>query len=168
MQPNEALGLAAQVAVALAGFAGVVVVFRPESVHQWSRVDKFRLRLLLTNSIYPLAFSLVGTLLLTINPPPTSIWRWCSGVALLFQVPFAIANFTTARDFTPREFKGVSKIVFYPLFLVGISSLLLQCLNIAMLNWFWPFFTGIVIHLLAAMLQFVRLVLLPPHKQPGS
>jgi hypothetical protein len=34
------------VAVTLAGFAGIVVVFLPESVHQWSRVDRFRLRLL--------------------------------------------------------------------------------------------------------------------------
>jgi hypothetical protein len=35
MQPGEALGVAAQVAVTLAGFAGIVVVFRPESVHRW-------------------------------------------------------------------------------------------------------------------------------------
>ena len=50
MEPNEALGIAAQVAVALAGFAGIVVVFRPQSVHEWSRLDRFRLRLLLHNS----------------------------------------------------------------------------------------------------------------------
>ena len=44
MEPSEALGIAAQIAVALAGFAGVVVVFRRESVHEWSEVDKLRLR----------------------------------------------------------------------------------------------------------------------------
>jgi len=55
MEPGEALSTAAQIAVALAGFASVVVVFRRESVHEWSPVDKFRLRLLLTNSILPLA-----------------------------------------------------------------------------------------------------------------
>src|SRR5438105_1717201 len=51
MEPGEALSTAAQIAVTLAGFAGVVVVFRRESVHDWSPVDKLRLRLLLTNSI---------------------------------------------------------------------------------------------------------------------
>lgn len=56
MEPGEALSTAAQIAVALAGFAGVVVVFRRESVHDWSPIDKFRLRQLLTNSILPLAF----------------------------------------------------------------------------------------------------------------
>jgi len=33
MEPSEALSTAAQIAVALAGFPGVVMVFRGESVH---------------------------------------------------------------------------------------------------------------------------------------
>ena len=35
MEPGEALSTAAQVAVALAGFAGVVVAFRRGSLHDW-------------------------------------------------------------------------------------------------------------------------------------
>jgi hypothetical protein len=35
MEPGEALGIAARIAVASAGFAGVVVVFRRESIHEW-------------------------------------------------------------------------------------------------------------------------------------
>ena len=81
MEPGEALGTAAQVAVALAGFAGVVVVFRTESVHQWSAVDRFRLRLLLGNSVVPLTLCLFGMLLLILNPSPAGIWRWGSGFA---------------------------------------------------------------------------------------
>jgi hypothetical protein len=57
MEPGEALSTAAQIAVALAGFAGVVVVFRRESVQEWSGVDKLRLRFLLTKS-HPAARSL--------------------------------------------------------------------------------------------------------------
>ncbi len=165
MQPDEALGIAAQVAVTLAGFAGIVVVFRPDSVHQWSRVDRFRLRLLLNNSIFPLAYALFGMFLLTMKPPPESIWRWCSGFGALFQAPFAIGNFLTVRNFTAGEFKGISKIVFYPLFAIGMSVLLLQLCNVAVLNWFWPFFAAIFVHLMAAMLQFVRLVLLQPRSE---
>ena len=159
MEPGEALGLAAQVAVTLAGFAGVVVVFRPASLHQWSSLDRFRLRLLLNNSIFPLAYSVFGILLLTIKPPPESIWRWCSGVAVMCQVPFAIINFTEARRLNAAEFKGVSKMLFFPLFAIGTMTILLQLYNMAVLNWFWPFFAGIVVHLIAAMLQFMRLVL---------
>jgi hypothetical protein len=162
MEPNEALGIAAQVAVTLAGFAGIVVVFLPESVHQWSSSDRFRLRLLLSNSIFPLAYSLFGMLLLTIKPVPASTWQWCSAFAAIFQVPFAIANFITPRRFSADEFKGMPKILFYPLFAIGVSTVLLQLYNIAMLNRFWPFFAGIFVHLMAAMLQFVRLVLPRP------
>jgi drug/metabolite transporter (DMT)-like permease len=86
MEPAEALSTAAQIAVALAGFAGVVVVFRRESVHEWSPIDKFRLRLLLTNSILPLAFCMIGLLLLTIKPPLTEIWRRCSASAFVIQL----------------------------------------------------------------------------------
>jgi hypothetical protein len=63
MEPSETLSTTAQIAVALAGFADVVVVFRRESVHDWSAIDKFRLRLLLTNSILPLALCVIGLLL---------------------------------------------------------------------------------------------------------
>ena len=56
--------------------------------------------------------------------------------------------------------KACPKILFYPLFAIGIATLLLQFYNIAVLNRFWPFFAGIFLHLMAAMLQFVRLVLL--------
>jgi len=168
VEPGEALGLAAQVAVTLAGFAGVVVVFRPASVHQWSSLDRFRLRLLLSNSILPLAYSVIAIFLLTIKPPPETIWRWCSGVAVVCQVPFAIINFTEARRLTPAEFKGVSKMLFFPLFAIGTMTILLQLYNMAVLNWFWPFFAGIVVHLIAGMLQFMRLVLLPQGNQPAA
>ncbi len=40
--------------------------------------------------------------------------------------------------------------------------MLLQFFNIAILDAFWAFFTGIVVHLLAAMFQFARIILLPP------
>ena len=83
MQPSEALGIAAQIAVALAGFAGVVIVFRRESVHEWSALDKFRLRLLLANSVLPLGLCMIALLLLTVEPALTSVWRWCSGVAFV-------------------------------------------------------------------------------------
>jgi drug/metabolite transporter (DMT)-like permease len=83
MEPGEALSTASQIAVALAGFAGVVVVFRRESVQEWSGVDKLRLRFLLTNSILPLGLCMLGLLLLTVKPMPPGIWRWCSGVAFV-------------------------------------------------------------------------------------
>jgi hypothetical protein len=52
MEPSAALSTSAQIAVAIAGFASVVVVVRNESVSNWGPVEKFWLRLLLVNSIW--------------------------------------------------------------------------------------------------------------------
>jgi hypothetical protein len=54
------LSIAAQIAVALAGFAGVVVAFRSKSLHDWSHTDKFRLLNLLGNAPVPLFNCLFG------------------------------------------------------------------------------------------------------------
>jgi hypothetical protein len=106
MEPSEALSTAAQIAVALAGFAGVVVVFRRESVHDWSAIDKFRLRLLLTNSILPRALCVIGLLLLTVKPVPAGIWRWCSGAPVVIVLPFAITTSRTFRRLDPQQLQS--------------------------------------------------------------
>ena len=67
MEPGEALTTAAQIAVALAGFAGVVVAFRSKSLHEWSPREQFRVWLLLGNALVPLFDCLFGMLLLAIN-----------------------------------------------------------------------------------------------------
>src|SRR5205823_12229016 len=92
MEPGEALTAAAQIAVALAGFAGVVVAFRSRSLHEWSPRDKFRLWLLLGNALVPLFSCLFGMLLLTIKPTPFSIWRWCSGCSLVLVSAFGFLS----------------------------------------------------------------------------
>jgi drug/metabolite transporter (DMT)-like permease len=106
MEPSEALGIAAQIAVALAGFAGVVVVFRRESIHEWSPADKLRLRFLLTNSILPLSLCMLGLLLLTIKPMPPGIWRWCSGLAFLVSLLFAV---TMTRTFRRSDLRQIQR-----------------------------------------------------------
>ena len=164
MEPGEALGIAAQIAVALAGFAGVVVVFRRESVHEWSAVDKLRLRLLLTNSILPLCLSMLGLLLLTIEPMPLGIWRLCSGVAFVVSLLFVTGSGKIFRRLDLREVKRerLTRLVFYVFGTVGAAVILLQLYNIVLVGTFWPFFTVIVFQLIAAVFQFARMILLLP------
>jgi hypothetical protein len=165
MQPSEALGIAAQVAVTLAGFAGIVVVFRPDSVHRWSPLDKLRLQLLLMNSALPLVDSLFGMLLLTFDPPPASIWRWCSGVSFSAQVlVFTYMRNPGRRLFTPADMQAVNNFLFYGQASIMTVAVALQAINFAVWNRFWPFFALIFVHLVAALVQFVRMALLPPHE----
>jgi len=165
MEPNEALGIAAQVAVTLAGFAGVVVIFRPQALHQWSALDKFRLQLLLTNSVLPLTYSLLGMLLLTVHPPIASIWRWCSGVAFVIQILLIVFGRNPARTIASAQLHGANKVLFYGVAVLGTAAMALQAINFAKWNWFWPFFAFIFVHLIAAVVQFTRMVLLVPEKE---
>ena len=168
MQPSEALGIAAQVAVTLAGFAGIVVVFRPDSVHRWSPLDKLRLQLLLTSSALPLAESLFGMLLLTFDPPPASIWRWCSGVSFSAQVVvFVYMRNPRRRLFTRADMQAVNKFLLYGIAFITTVAVALQAINFAVWNRFWPFFALIFVHLVAALTQFVRMVLLAPRESSG-
>ena len=164
MEPGEGLGIAAQIAVALAGFAGVVVVFRRESVHEWSSADKLRLRLLLANSILPLGLCMIGLLLLTIKPMPPGIWRWCSGFAFVVSLLFAITMTKTFRRLDLRQIQRERAIrfVFYLFGIFGIAANLFQLYNTAFPGVFWPFFTGIVFQVITALFQFARMVLLLP------
>ncbi|MFL6529251.1 MAG: hypothetical protein ACJ8KX_02155 [Chthoniobacterales bacterium] len=168
MQPSEALGTAAQVAVTLAGFAGIVVVFRPNSVHQWSPLDKFRLQLLLANSTLPLVDSLFALLLLAFDPPPASIWRWCSGFGFTAQVLMAVSMRNPTQRFTRGDREAINKLLFYGIAVLGVVAMALQAINFSVWNLFWPFFALIAMHLAAALAQFVRMILLPPHESNGA
>jgi hypothetical protein len=164
MEPGEALGISAQIAVALAGFAGVVVVFRREAVHEWADIDKLRLRLLLANSILPLGLSMLGLLLLTVEPMPPGIWRWCSGITLVATLLFvtAIMKIYRRSDLQNVQRQRDTRFIFYVFGAFGVAALLLQVFNIALLGAFWPFFAGIVFQLVTAMAQFARMILLMP------
>lgn len=162
MQPSEGLGVAAQVAVTLAGFAGIVVVFRPQSVHEWSELDRLRLRLLLMNSVLPFVLSLFGMLLLSVDPVPISIWRWCSGVAFTVEVMVFVFMRSPGRDLSVADRQSINKFIFYSLALMATAVAGLQAVNFAVWNRFWPFFAVIFVHLFAAAMQFLRMLLLAP------
>jgi len=160
MQPSEALSAVAQVAVTLAGFAGVVVAFRSGSVHQWSKVDKFRLYFLLNNSALPFLLSIFAMLLMTANLNEQTTWRLCSLVA--FVIATASGQLLTRSFRTiPRDelnASGFRKRVFVMSGLLAIAMTLLQLYNVIQLQTFWPFFAIITSWLWLGMIQFVLLV----------
>jgi hypothetical protein len=101
VEPREALSVAAQIAVALAGFAGVVVAFRSGPLHEWSVLDKLRLWLLLGNSLVPLFnwFSFLGT------------------------IPFGILSRRRQLDLGPTGLKEVGsyRYLFYTIGILGMA-----------------------------------------------
>jgi hypothetical protein len=165
MQPSEALSASAQVAVTLAGFAGVVVAFRTGAIHEWSKLDKFRLQILLSNSGLPLVFSIFAMALLSANLNEQLTWRLCSLFAFVVTAFWSQVLSRTYRGFSRNELKtsGSKPWIFYSSGLLGIASTLLQLYNVISLKTFWPFFAMIGTWLFLGMVQFVLLVTAPPH-----
>jgi hypothetical protein len=165
MEPGEALTTAAQIAVALAGFAGVVVAFRSSSLHEWSLLDKFRLWLLLGSALVPLFSCLFGMLLLTIKPAPFPIWRWCSGFSLLLICIFGFLSRRRQSELGSAVIKemGGYRYLFYVIAIVGMAVGLLQAYNSVVSGVFWLFYAAIMFQLAIGALQFARMILLPPH-----
>ena len=165
MEPGEALTTAAQIAVALAGFAGVVVAFRSSSLHEWSLLDKFRLWLLLGSALVPLFSCLFGMLLLTIKPTPVPIWRWCSGFSLLLICIFGFLSRRRQSELGPAVIKemGVYRYLFYVIAMLGMAVGLLQAYNSLISGVFWLFYAAIMFQLAIGTFQFARMILLPPH-----
>ena len=160
MQPSEALTTSAQIAVTLAGFAGVVVAFRNRSVHEWSRIDKFRLQILLTNSAAPFVLSIFAMVLLSTSLDAQTIWRLCSLFTFIMLVATGSSYGTALRRFSPKEFKasGARRAILYTGSVVAIGVTFLQLYNVIRLQTFWPFFAAIATILVLGMLQFVLLV----------
>jgi hypothetical protein len=165
MEPGEALSTAAQIAVALAGFAGVVVAFRSRLLHEWSPLDKYRLWLLLGSAMVPLFSCLFGMLLLTIKPIPLSIWHWCSGSWLLLVLPFGIVTRRRLLQLGPAAINelGTYRYLFYLVGIAGTAVGLLQVYNAVVPGVFWLFYVAVIFQLAIGTLQFARMILLPPH-----
>ena len=160
MGAAEALGNAAQIAVTIAGFTGVAVVLGSGPVHQWPKVDRFRLAFLLAQSIFALGFCLIGLLFLSTGLPRPFIWRWSSGLAAIAMIGVGASISQSYRRVPVEELStaGWSTLV---LGFVGTTQFGIFCLliyNAFALCAFWPFFAAIVAAILIATLQFVRLL----------
>ena len=160
MQPSEALSTSAQIAVALAGFAGVVVAFRSGSIHEWSKIDKFRLYFLLNNSALPFLLSIFGMLLMTTNLNPQTTWRLCSLVAFIIAAIIGERLALSVRKLSRDELRasGFRRWISVCSGIVAIAATLLQIYNVIRLQTFWPFFAIIASWLWLGMIQFVLLV----------
>jgi hypothetical protein len=79
------------------------------------------------NSALPLAESLFGMLLLTFDPPPASIWRWCSGVSFSAQVLVLVYMRNPRRRlFTRADMQAVNKFLFYGIGFISTVAVALQ------------------------------------------
>ena len=91
------------------------------------------------------------------------IWRACSGFSIALAVPVGISTVKDMRAIGPAELgmTGTWRFFLTGMGILAAGATLLQVYNVVVLNAFWAFFATIVVQLVAGILQFVRLILLP-------
>lgn len=154
--PEVLVGLA-EIAVALAGFTGVVVVFGSRSAGSWHPGDRLRLGFLLEASLTAGGFALLALVLYISMESPQNAWALVSSLWALYMVHslyksrrLIVENLEHHHDID----KNANHIVF-ALFSILI---VLQLINVLVWREFAPILAAIILNLAGAAMQFARLI----------
>ena len=157
MNIDEALVGLAEIAIALAGFTGVVVAFGSRSEGAWHPGDRLRLGFLLEASLTAVGFALLGLLLISINISQSMSWIIGSAIwALYMTLSLTRSHLALKKDQdTHGDVDRFANWITTGLFVALIA---VQVANIFVWQAFWPFLAGILLNLAGAAMQFARLI----------
>jgi len=153
---ESALGSVIEVAIALAGFSGIVAAVGRRGAGHWSPVDQLLLRVLLTAAGAALAFAFLPFLLIDVIDP-SLVWRICSGLHATFVFGILLYRFREVSVLGVTQALGKRATAFM---FVGSSMAFMVSVSNAL--WFASsslYVVAIVWHVLSAFLSFVALLL---------
>jgi hypothetical protein len=148
-----ALSTFAEVAVGLAGFAGIIAAFH-QRAHQWSAADRNRFWSILIFAMATLFFSILPFTWLSLGISP---WWWCSA---LFAV-FSFGQASLSISLLVRHPPGFSRLWASFMAIGGLLAGLVQLLNAAELESggeFAPYLVGLTWLVAASASTFLRLL----------
>lgn len=157
--PHATLSIFAEVAIALAGFSGIIIAFGRRSSGALTPLELRRLSNLFVLSGFVLISSLLGVSLLHIKSlEPVTLWRTASAIAFLLVTPWLIFDWRKITQLEGDERAEVKAYVIYPFNLLAVAILLLQIANVFVFGKSWPFFLALVVGITFAFQQFILLV----------
>ncbi len=155
MQVAGTLEVFAEIAIAIAGFSGVVSALSDSK--KATNLDRARLAMLLQTSLSAAFFSLLPLVLFSTSLAPASIW----GVTSCCWIIYIAVNLTTIRhrirNAGPAP-DGMSRPLLAFAFCGIALMLVLQALNVAAMRLAWPHLATLLWVLAIASLFFVRLI----------
>jgi hypothetical protein len=158
---ENALSTLAEIAIAIAGFSGIVSVFGRRSVGPWSVADRNRLLALVIVSLTALLFSVLPFVLLSIPVSESTCWQSLSFLLVIPTVMFAvpmipIANEARRVQRNEREVSLAISVIFICGDLLAIVVLLINGLLLGVV---WPYLAALIWCLARAAISFVRLII---------
>ena len=154
--PEVLVGLA-EIAVALAGFTGVVVVFGSRSEGSWHPGDKLRLGFLLEASLTAGGFSLLALLLYSSLSETAAAWSIASFSWALYMV-FSLYWSRLRIQENLSHHADVDRVANVLVFSVFVALVVIQLINALYWQQFGPLLAGLIVNLAGAAMQFARLI----------
>jgi hypothetical protein len=156
---HETLLMFAEVAVAIAGFSGIIIAFGRRSLGSLTRLELRRLSNLFALSGFLLLSSLLGVTLLHMEATDVRyVWRSLSGVAVIFGTLWLVVDCRKVTKLDEAERSQVKAWIFYPFTLIAVFGVALQAANVLVIAKSWPFFLGLFFVVAFAFQQFILLV----------
>ena len=154
--PEVLVGLT-EIAVALAGFTGVVVVFGSHSTGSWLPGDRLRLGFLLEASLTAGGFALLALVLYSSMQNARNAWALVSGLWALYMVYSLYASHRRIRENLEhhQDIDITANHIVFALFSILIA---LQLINVVLWREFAPVLAALVLNLVGAAMQFARLI----------
>ena len=153
VEPEGVLTTAAEVAIAIAGFSGVVAALAPRSHGAWPAGATLFLAALLLSTAAIVCFSFLPLLVLSAGVV-THAWLLCS---LLHAAYLLATSLYRARQMRGQGifFTSILSALGPGLFVV---ALLVQLFNVFFVRSSWPYLVAIVVSLLGAFATFAALL----------
>jgi hypothetical protein len=159
---NPQLAVLAEIAVGLAGFSSVIVVFRRRGASgAWEPEDLFRFKIMLESSLVAGLFAISPGALDGLGVPPGVLWPLQSALLLGYLVFDLHRRF---RQFRSLPADSLSPRLAAALLAGGVSVMALQALNIADLvvsRGAGPYVAGVTWMVVYSGVMFYRLITAP-------
>jgi hypothetical protein len=164
MHGSDVLETMAQIAVAFAGFSGIVAAFSQQP-GQWATADQLRVRNLIIVSLSTMFFALLPSGLEAAHVAERSIWRWSSATMGFFTAISTTASLSALAKLQPNQRFIFSRVILTITIVGSFLNVAAQSMNAAA----WPYqphgavyIFGVMYMLLMAGALFLRLVTVRP------
>ena len=147
----------AEIAIAMAGFTGVVVAFGSRSHGSWHPGDRLRLVFLLEASLTAAGFSLLALLALSSLGDTGLTWRLLSGLWFLV-TGFSLWSSRRKIQNNMHEHEDVDRIANRLTTSFFLVVMVLQLLNVLVWHQLPAFLAAVILNLAGAGMQFARLI----------
>ena len=154
--PEVLIGLT-EIAVALAGFTGVVVVFGSRSTGTWLPGDRLRMGFMLEASLTAVGFSLLALVLYSSFESAENAWAIVSGTWAIYMVYSLYASRQQIKENLAHH-SDIDKTANHIVFVLFASLIVLQVVNVLAWREFAPFLAALALNIAGSAMQFGRLI----------